>query len=501
MLRGIAISLAVLILGTAGAGYLYYLHLNGNIKKGQRNSGESGVKKADANADGQTPLNILLIGSDSRNSAANLKLGGHKESVGSKPLADVQMLIHLSADRKSASVVSIPRDTRVDIPKCTDPDTGEKYPAKNTVINESLGRGGPGCTLATWQNLTGVYIDHWMMIDFAGVVKMADAVGGVDVCVKQNVWDRPLPRVSGGSGLKMKAGTRKVKGEQALQWLRTRHAFYSDLGRAKAQHMYMNSMIRTLKSQNGFTDVGRLTDLAEAATKSLKVSEEIGTVKKLYDLGAQLKTVPTSRFTMTTMPTVQDPLDDDHLVAAPADADKVWAMVRDDVSFDKGGKDGKSGSASGSPGPTATATGPAATPAGTLAVTVVNGTGGEGVAAVGQRATAVAGVLQGKGFTRALASATPDPQTRTLVTYAKSSGAQGKADALSVAAALGVPSGQVRASADVTALTLTVGADWRSGAAYPKQSAPKAGDLPESADAVHGADTGDCMDVYKPYRF
>ncbi|MGQ4384968.1 LCP family protein [Streptomyces sp. SAS_270] len=500
VLRWFAITVAVLILGTAGAGYLYYLHLNGNIKKGQRNSGESGVKKGEANADGQTPLNILMIGSDSRNSAKNVKLGGDKDSVGSKPRADVQMLIHLSADRKSASVVSIPRDTRVDIPKCTDPDTGDKYAAKNTIINESLARGGPGCTLATWQNLTGVYIDHWMMIDFAGVVDMADAVGGVDVCVRQNVWDRPLPGVGGGSGLKLKAGTHNVKGEEALQWLRTRHAFFSDLGRAKAQHIYMNSMIRTLKNQNVFTDGGRLTDLAEAATKSLKVSEEIGTVKKLYDLGMQLKTVPTSRFTMTTMPTIQDPLDKDHLVPAATDADKVWAMVRGDVSFDKGGKAGKGG-ASASPGPSATSTGPAAAPAGTLAVSVVNGTGGDDVAAVGQRATAVASTLQGKGFTRALASTAPDPQARTLVTYAKGAGAQGKADALSVATALGVPSGQVRASDDVTALTLTVGADWRSGAAYPKQSVPSAGDLPVSADAVHGADTGDCMEIYKPYRF
>ena len=75
-----------------------------------------------------------------------------------------------------------------------------------------------------------------------------------------------------------------MKGEQALQWLRTRHAFGSDPGRAEAQHMYLNSMIRTLKSQNVFTDPLRLNGLAETATKSLEVSEEIGTVKKLFDL-------------------------------------------------------------------------------------------------------------------------------------------------------------------------------------------------------------------------
>jgi len=499
--------LAVVILGTAGAGYLYYRHLNDNIAKGKRNSGESGVKKTDPNAAGQTPLNILLIGSDSRNSDENVKLGGSRDQRGSKPLADVQMLVHVSADRKSASVVSIPRDTRVKIPQCEDPETGETYPETNNIINMSLQRGGAGCTLATWQNLTGVYIDHWMMVDFGGVVKMADAVGGVEVCVRQNVWDRPLPGVPGGSGLKLKAGTKKVKGKQALQWLRTRHAFRSDLGRAKAQHMYMNSMIRTLKSQNAFTDSGRLMGLAEAATESLEVSEEIGTVKKLYDLGTKLKTVPTERFTMTTMPTVTDPYDPNHLVPKPTDADKLWSMVRGDVSFDKGAKDDKSGedgkSGSASAGPEATSTGPAAAPAEGLAVTVVNGTAGDDseLAPVSNRASAVAGALRGKGFTQATASAQSDPSSRTQVTYPKNSGAQGKANALSVAKAAGVPSSQVRASADVVTTTLTIGSDWREGTAYPKQSTPEAGDLPGSAEAINGADKGACMPVYEPYRY
>ncbi|MFD9932070.1 LCP family protein [Streptomyces massasporeus] len=498
ILRWSAIVLSVLILGTAGAGYLYYRHLNGNIDKGKRNAGESDVKKTGPNADGQTPLNILLIGSDSRNSAENVKLGGGRDNIGSKPLADVQMLLHVSADRESASVVSIPRDTRVDIPKCIDPDTGETYRAKNTIINESLQRGGPGCTLATWQNLTGVYIDHWMMVDFAGVVDMADAIGGVPVCVNQNVWDRPLPGQGGGSGLKMKRGTHKVEGKEALQWLRTRHAWGSDPLRAKAQHMYMNAMIRTLKQQNVFTDTGRLMGLAEAGTKALKVSEEIGTVKELYDVGMQLKSVPTNRITMTTMPWIEDPLDRNHLVPKPEDADKMWAMLRDDVSFDKAGK----ARAAAAPGPSpasAKATGPAAAPAAGLSVTVVNGTASDQQAAVPQRAAAIVAALQQEGFTRAVASGRPDPHARTQVTYPKSTGEQGRANALSVAKAVGVPSGQVRATDDVTT-TLTIGSDWREGTTYPKQKAPEAGDLPESADAL-SADKKECMDVYRPYRW
>ncbi|MFG3154456.1 LCP family protein [Streptomyces sp. NPDC048219] len=506
VLRWSASTLAVLILGTAGAGYLYYQHLNGNIEKGERSSGDSKAHRTEPNAAGQTPLNILLIGSDSRASDANVALGGGKDHRDNPPLGDVQMLIHLSADRKSAAVVSIPRDTRVDIPACTDPETGDEYPATNTIINESLGRGGAGCTLATWQNLTGVYIDHWMTIDFAGVVSMADAVGGVEVCVNQNVSDRPLPGVPGGSGLKLTAGPHKVRGEQALQWLRTRHAWGSDLMRARAQHMYMNSMIRTLKGQNVFTDTGRLMDLAESATKSLTVSEEVGTVKKLYDLGMQLKTVPTDRITMTTLPTVEDPEDENHLLPDGANAEKVWAMLRDDVSFDdKGAKTGGKGTgagdgegATGEDGAGKAPADPAAADA-EIDVLVQNATRSDSLGPVSGRAGTVAEALAEKGFDRAAKDTSAAlSEERTVVRYPSADLA---GDARRVAAALAIPANAVQKSADVSGVTVVVGTDWRSGTSYPKQKTPEAGDLPDNSDALNGADTGKCMDVYKPYRW
>ncbi|MET7455085.1 LCP family protein [Streptomyces sp. NPDC005574] len=496
VLRWSATTLAVLILGTAGAGYLYYEHLNGNIEKGQRSSGDSKARRSDANAAGQTPVNILLIGSDSRASDANVALGGGKDDRDGPPLGDVQMLIHLSADRKSAAVVSIPRDTRVDIPKCKDPKTGQTYPATNRIINESLGRGGAGCTLATWENLTGVYIDHWMTIDFAGVVSMADAIGGVEVCVNQNVWDRPLPGVAGGSGLKLTAGSKKVKGKQALQWLRTRHAWGSDLLRARAQHMYMNSMIRTLKSQNVFTDTGRLMNLAESATRSLTVSEEIGTVKKLYDLGMQLKTVPTNRITMTTMPVVEDSLDRNHVVPDGANAEKVWAMLRDDVAFDDKGK-GSDAKGSGASDEGKASKDPAAAD-GEIGVAVRNATATSTLGPVSGRAREIAQRLAEKGFTRAATDTTAGlSEDHTVVRYPS---AELEGDAQAVAKSLGIPLSSVKKSTDVSGVTLVVGADWRTGTAYPKQKKPAAGDLPGNADAINGSEKK-CMDVYKPYRW
>ncbi|MEU2438129.1 LCP family protein [Streptomyces rubradiris] len=499
VLRWSATVLAVVILGTAGAGYLYYQHLNDNLQKGRRANGDdSKAHRTAPNAAGQTPLNILLIGSDSRNSAENVKLGGSRDHAGDPPLADVQMLIHLSADRESAAMISIPRDTRVDIPACTDPDTGKEYPPTNDIINVTLARGGAGCTLLTWENLTGVYIDHWMTIDFAGVVRMADAIGGVDVCVNQNVSDHPTPTVPGGSGLKLTKGTHKVKGVQALQWLRTRHAWGDDLMRARAQHMYLNSMIRTLKQQNVFTDTGRLMDLADAATKSLHVSEEITSVKKLYDLGMQMKSVPADRITSVTMPNLKDPRDENHVIPDEKNADKMWQMLRDDVPFDKNGgkpdgKGGKKDTAANKPDKK-----PSLDPA-ALGVLVRNATRTSDEAAVRQRASAVAQVLGGKGYARAQADASGSlAEDKTLVRYPS---ADLEGDAQAVAEALGIPMAQVRKSTDVSGVTVDVGADWRSGPSYPKKSEPKAGDLPENSDAVNGSDTSKCMDVYAPYRW
>lgn len=490
--RWIAITLAVLILGTGGAGYLYYQHLNNNLRGGSRAGGESGVKKAAPNALGDTPMNILLLGSDDRSKAANVALGGGKNERDRKPLADVQMLLHISADRQSASIVSIPRDTVVPIPKCTDTD-GKQYAATTTrPINESLSRGGPGCTLTTWEKLTGVYIDHWMMVDFAGVVSMADEVGGVPVCVKTGVYDKSTAQQKGGSGLKLPKGTTDVKGEQALQWLRTRHAFGSDQNRAKAQHMYLNGMMKKLQEQNAWTDTGRLMGLADTATSALAVSDEIKSVSKLFDLSMQFKNVKLDRLSTTTVPTVPYAGNPDAWLSLKTSAaDKMWSMIREDVAFDKNGspkkpKDGADASAK----PKATAEA-----AGSFPVTVVNGTDGDNQPPKEGRASAVATILQGKGFTQAAATREGEGSKDTAVLYPKASGDQGKANAESVATALGLPLTAVHADAKSTDITLVVGSDWREGSVYKKPQI-KDGDLPEGAD-----DKVDCMDVYDVYQW
>ncbi|CAL9563959.1 LCP family protein [Streptomyces sp. enrichment culture] len=482
VLRWTAVVLAVVLAGTAGAGYLYYEHLNDNIRQDALNLGDSKVAAPTPNAAGQTPLNILLIGSDARDSAENQQLGGARETFGSTPLADVQMLVHLSADRSNMSVVSMPRDTLLKIPKCTDPDDGEVYPASEgrVMTNQSLGHGGPGCTVATWQELTGIHIDHFVMVDFAGVVSMADAVGGVPVCVDANIHSRDS--TGHGSGLKLAKGTHPVKGEQALQWLRTRYGFEdgSDLARAKAQHMYLNSMVRVLRENATLSSPNKLRRLAEEATEALTVDPGLDSVKKLYDLSTELRKVKPERITMTTMP--------NRYVGARVepteDAEQLFRLVREDIALD--GKDAKK-KPDAEPAPPAD---PAA-PDAEIAVQVRNGTRTDELGPAPGRANTVTGLLVERGFTKAVA----DPsvllsEDRTVIRYPS---ADLEGDARRVAKSLGVPASSVKRSTDVSGVTLVVGADWREGTAY---QAPGSDDsTPESAEALNGADDSACMHV------
>ncbi|MEU5167381.1 LCP family protein [Streptomyces mutomycini] len=489
VLRWVASVLALLILGTGGAGYLYYKHLNGNIRKEDLTLGDKEMADHKANAAGQTPLNILLIGSDARDSEANQKLGGAKDTFGGTPLADVQMLLHLSADRSNISVISMPRDTMLKMPKCTDPETGDVYEAGTVDVqtNESLGRGGPGCTVAAWYELTGITIDHFMMIDFAGVVSMADAVGGVPVCVDANVYSHTSD--GKGSGLKLEKGTTSVKGEQALQWLRTRYGFEdnTDLGRTKAQHQYLNSMVRELRKGTKLTDPGKLMNLAEAATSALTVDKGLDTVKKLYDLAEELKKAPTDRITMTTMPNVYGTGQfSGRVYPKPDEAEQVFRMIREDIPLD--GKASKR--------KTPVVADPAA-PDSEIAVSVRNATSTDTLGPAQGRASTVKELLTEAGFARAsVDSQNVDPTAKTGILYPS---ADLEGDAQAVAKALGIPVSQVKKSTGVSGVVLAVGADWRKDEAYPAKAAEEK--TPDSANPLNGANEKACMKVNPGFTF
>ncbi|MCG7202604.1 LCP family protein [Streptomyces arenae] len=449
VLKIVGLCTAVLVLVTAGAGWWFYQHLNGNINSVSLD-GKGGSEKADAF--GRTPINILVIGSDGRTSSEDCKLGGGCKNTGVQTgngNADVEMVVHIAADRSNATVMSIPRDTMVNVPACKDSSSGQSTNGYYGQVNSAL-EYGPACQVDTIHQLTGIPIDHFVKLDFSGVVKMSDAVGGVSVCVNSNVYDTY-------SHLKLSKGTHTLKGEAALEFVRSRHGFGdgSDLGRTVSQHIFLSAMIRKFKSAGTLTDPTAVYNLADAATKALTVDDGLGSVKKLISLAADVNKVPTKRMTFTTMQTAPDPTNSNRVVVGSGAKDLFATMANDQSLTTGSGK--KSSAAEATAKPTATA---AAVPAAQIAVTVENGTDITG------RASAIATHLISQGFSTSTTTANaPSSATTTTVTY----GSGDKAAAQTVAKALDVPGSHVKKGTG-TGVVLVIGSDWTSGTSYPATS-------------------------------
>lgn len=482
VLRISGIGLAVLALGATGAGWWVYQHLNGNINSVSLD-GKGGTEKADAF--GRTPINILVIGSDGRTSSEDCRLGGGCAQTGvqseSGSNADVEMVVHISADRSNATVMSIPRDTMTRIPACSDAKSGRATGGYYGQINSAL-QYGPACQVATVHQLTGIPIDHFVKLDFAGVVKMSDAVGGVSVCVSDDVYDTY-------SHLKLAKGAHTLKGVAALEFVRSRHGFGdgSDLGRTGTQHLFLSAVIRKFKSAGTLTDPTAVYGLADAATKALTVDDALGSVKKLVGLALDVNKVPAHRMTFTTMPTAPDPANRDRVVVG-AGAKELFAAVAGDRSL-TAGAGGKSGTA----GPSAKATADApAVPASRIAVTVENGT------ALTGRASAVARALTDQGFSPATTTRNaPASADSTSLTYGP--GQQG--EARTAAEALGLPTSHLR-QGTARGLILVVGGDWPSGTTYPGNSPSASADSGTAVPNAHAqtADQAKTCAPVSPYR-
>ncbi|MFD7262052.1 LCP family protein [Streptomyces sp. NPDC059874] len=319
-------TLALLLVGGGIAGYLYYDHLNDNLSVTDiAGAGTGGFKKDQA-------INILVIGTDKRSGAGNEGYGD-KNSVGH---ADTTILFHIAKDRSNATALSIPRDLITDIPNCPtkqpDGSTKEIRGTKGTRFNNSLGQEGrdAGCTMRTVKDLTGIEVDNFMMVDFNAVKTLSTAVGGVPVCLEKAVDDED-------SKLKLPKGEHRLSGEQALAFVRTRHAFgnESDLDRIKTQQQFLGSMMREMKSKETLTSPKKFFSLAEAATKSLTVDQGLGSIGKLTDLAGELKDIDLKNITFTTVPVLDNPAEKVKatVVINSALADPLLQMIRGDVSL------------------------------------------------------------------------------------------------------------------------------------------------------------------------
>ncbi|WP_377271723.1 LCP family protein [Peterkaempfera sp. SMS 1(5)a] len=311
----------VLVLGTAGAGYAAYHHLNSNLDHSvdlDRQLGPDRPKKLPSAAGAK---DILVLGSDSR-AGDNQDLGGGAVS-GAR--SDTAMVVHIPAGNKQATVVSIPRDTLVSRPSCTTRD-GRTLPAANRVMfNSVYSLAGPACVVKTVEKMSGVRLDHYVEIDFVGFKDLVDALGGVTVHTSVQIDDKH-------SGLHLAPGTHRLDGTQALAFVRTRHGIGdgSDLGRIGLQQQFMTALLGEVKKQNVLGSPVKLYKMADSATKLLTTDSELGSLGALTSFGRSVQGVDPDHMETVMLPVSYDKADPNRVVAAQPQAGLLWKAIRED---------------------------------------------------------------------------------------------------------------------------------------------------------------------------
>jgi LCP family protein required for cell wall assembly len=324
--RWIMLVLVVLLLAACGTAWWMYHNLDSNLSDVDidKTLGKNRPEKLPTS--GQ---NLLVLGSDSR-AGANAALDAGKVS-GAR--SDTAMVVHIPEGRTRATAVSIPRDTLVTRPACTT-SSGKQLPeAKRVMFNSVYSLGGPACVVKTVESMSGIRMDHYMEIDFAGFKDLVDALGGVSITLDEPVKDSRM-------GVDLTAGTHHLDGVDSLKLVRTRYGYGdgSDLGRIGLQQKFMMAMLTEIKSQGVLNSPTKLYDIADAATKSLTTDSGLGSLTKLADYGASLKGIDPSTMETIMLPVRYDTQDSNRVVAAEPQATQLWTALRKDEAVPESAK-------------------------------------------------------------------------------------------------------------------------------------------------------------------
>ncbi|MCH0538424.1 LCP family protein [Streptomyces sp. MUM 203J] len=322
-LRIAGLGLAVLVLGGAGAAWWTYRELDSNINSVDINQalGDNRPEKAPT---ALAATNLLVLGSDSRagdNAALDAgKVGGAR--------SDTALVVHISADRSRAVAVSIPRDTLVDRPVCTDASGGETGAASRVMFNSVYTTGGSACVVKTVEKMSGVRIDHLMEIDFAGFKELVDELGGVTVDVKEPIRDTK-------GGFTLDPGTHRLNGTDSLKFVRTRYGYRdgSDLGRIGLQQQFMMALLKEVKQQDLLGSPAKAYRIAQSATKALTTDEELASLTALAEFGREMQGIDPSTMETVMLPVAYDKADPNRVVAAEPQAGALWRALREDASI------------------------------------------------------------------------------------------------------------------------------------------------------------------------
>ena len=263
-------------------------------------------------AAGEEPaVNILVLGTDSRTSASDpsqWKEGAQR--------TDAIMIVQVSGDRKTVSVMSIPRDSWVEIP-----GHGQGK------INAAYSYGGPSLTIHTVENLTGIHIDHFAVANFESFVALTDEIGGVRINLK-------TPQTLAGKELG--AGAQVLDGQQALAYTRERSSLPNgDFDRVKRQQTWMRSIVSRVLTNGTLSSPTALYSFLKTASRTVAVDESF-TLNQMQSLALETRHLHSNDIRFMTVPTAGTgtSTDGQSIVTLDADADTPLfnAFAEDRVS-------------------------------------------------------------------------------------------------------------------------------------------------------------------------
>lgn len=337
--RIIGVALAVALVGSLSVAGIAAWQIASSIK--------TGVHLTDKNGNAITPppnvgaieggVNLLLAGTDTRTGQGG-QFGTRAELAGSSGAGnnDVTMLLHISADHTSATVISIPRDMMVPVPSCPLGNGHSVGATSKAMFNTTLSRGGLNCVVLTVEQMTGLSIPYAAEISFDGVVGMSDAVGGVTVCIASAIND---PYVN----LILPPGQATLQGASALAFVRSRHGVGdgSDLGRISNQQVFLSALARKLTSGGVLNNPIALFSIAKTAASNMTLTDGLANPTTMVAIALALKNVGLGNMIFLQYPTGPDPENPDRVVPIASAASVLNAALVADHPIQLSGKVGR----------------------------------------------------------------------------------------------------------------------------------------------------------------
>ncbi|MDN3293173.1 LCP family protein [Streptomyces ficellus] len=285
-------TLSVLVLAAGGIGHAMVTSLDTEIG---RVDPFRDMKNRPAPGHG---TNILLVGTDGRDKITPAEKVRYRLGGAPCRCTDTIMLVHISADRKRASMVSLPRDSYAEIPPHTDATSGTYHHKHPLKLNAAYAEGGPNLTVRTVEHMTGVKVDHYLEVDFTSFMRTVDAIGGVEICTAKPMRDAY-------TGLALPAGTHKLDGGQALQYVRSRHVDgASDLGRMQRQQRFMAALIDQATSNGTLLNPVRFQQVVTAMLSSVRADQGFGP-QEMLALAKAMRGFTAASSEFTSVPVAQ----------------------------------------------------------------------------------------------------------------------------------------------------------------------------------------------------